>query len=63
MDRQKIRAAKALMVIAAVSGGSLFTSCVGRVRMAAIDGSTSVFFDMLNQTAADIVADIAGDGE
>ena len=63
MPTTKIRTAKTLMMIAALSGGSLFTSCVGRVRMAAIDGSTSFFFDTLNQTAADLLTDLAADGE
>ena len=57
-----MRTAKALMIVAALSGGSLFTSCLGRVRTAAVDGSKSFFFSVLNQTSTDIVSNLANTG-
>ncbi len=60
MRPTKIRTAKVLMMVAALSGGSLFSaSCLGRVRLAAVDGSRSFFFDMLNQASAALLSNLA----
>lgn len=63
MNASHRRMAKTLAMIAAVSGGSLFVTCVGRVRTAAIDGTTSFFFSELNQAGADLLASLTQTGE
>ncbi len=58
MNVTQRRMAKTLAMVAALSGGSLFVTCVGRVRTAAIDGATSFLFSELNQAGADFISNL-----
>lgn len=59
MNTRRSRSTLVLAMSAALCGGSLFTSCVTRLNMAAIDGSKNFFFGFLNQAATDLIEDLA----
>ncbi len=59
MRRRPRRSTLVLAMSAALCGGSLFTSCVTRLNLAAVDGSKNFFFEFLNQAAFDLIEDLA----
>ena len=50
---------KVLVLLVALCGGSLLSSCTARIDTALIDGSKNFLFELLNQTATDLIGGLA----
>jgi len=60
MKTRPKRSAMIFALTAALCGGSLFTSCVTRLNMAAVDGSKNFLFQFLNDAASNMLDNLAG---
>jgi len=63
MKTRPSRSTLVVAISAALCGGSLFTSCLTRFNMAAVDGSKNFLFEVLNQTATALLEDLAPSSE